>query len=370
MNLPPHQRGAAALSVTLLLLFVLTLVVGFASRNLVFEQRSSANQARSTQAFEAAEAGLQWAQAMLDSGTPIGADCEPSALPGDTSFRDRFLAYDAAGQRFAPRTWDDAGTPAALQAACVRGESGWSCSCPDAGHPTPNEEPASMARPAFVVRFAAAPRRGMVQVLSAGCDDLAPACAPGSPAAPSAGASAHVQVLLGLLPALATVPVAALTAEGDIAADGERLLARWLGLDRTRWQQLPGTRRLDCQADCGADLAQAIGPETASQRMWIGGDLRLDGPLSLGSAERPLLLVVEGQIRLGSGVQLHGAIVCLAASCDGGSSPDAQLHGALIALGDPGGGGAPTIVYDAAVLARLHGQVGGFTRVPGSWRDF
>jgi hypothetical protein len=34
-----RQRGAAALSVTLLLLFVLTLVVGFASRNLLFEQR-------------------------------------------------------------------------------------------------------------------------------------------------------------------------------------------------------------------------------------------------------------------------------------------------------------------------------------------
>ena len=136
MNIPLQQRGAAALGVSFLLLFVLTLVVGFASRNLIFEQRSSANQARSTQAFEAAEAGLQWAQAMLNSGTPIGADCEASAAPGDAAFRERFLAYDAASQRFAPRTWDDAGTPVALQAACVLDERGWSCSCPSAGHPT------------------------------------------------------------------------------------------------------------------------------------------------------------------------------------------------------------------------------------------
>ncbi len=423
MNIPLHQRGAAALGVTLLLLFVLTLMVGFASRNLIFEQRSSANQARSTQAFEAAEAGLQWAQAMLDSGTPIGADCEPSAAPGDTSFRERFLAYDAANQRFAPRTWDDAGTPVALQAACVLDENGWACSCPSASHPTLISPPATAGHPAFALRFVAAPRSGMVQLLATGCDHFAPACLPGSAAASSSGASASVQVLLGLLPALATRPIAALTARGDIAAegaltlvntdlaaggltaqaggnialpaatlitppqapaaasvasldiqlaaaDGERLLARWLGLDRDRWQQLPDTRHLACPADCSADLAQAIGPDAAHPLVWIAGDLQLDGPVAFGSAERPVLLVVEGQIRLSGGVQIHGAIVSLDATWDTSGSSDAQVHGALVALGNVVGDGTPTIVYDAGVLARLQGQRGSFTRVPGSWRDF
>jgi hypothetical protein len=423
MNIPLQQRGAAALGVSFLLLFVLTLVVGFASRNLIFEQRSSANQARSTQAFEAAEAGLQWAQAMLNSGTPIAADCEASAAPGDAAFRERFLAYDAASQRFAPRTWDDAGTPVPLQAACVLDERGWSCSCPSAGHPTLAAPVGQARHPAFALRFVAAPRSGMVQVLATGCDDFAPACLPGSPATSSGGASADSQVLLGLLPALATRPIAALTARGDIAAegaltlvnsvpdsggltaqaggsialplailttlpetsaaasvapldsqladaDGERLLTRWLGLDRDRWQGLPDTRRLDCPADCSADLALAIGPDATHPLVWITGDLRLDDPTAYGSAEHPVLLVVEGQIHLGSGVQIHGAIVSLGPNWDTSGSSDAQLHGALLALGNVSGNGTPTIVYDAGVLARLQGQRGSFTRVPGSWRDF
>lgn len=423
MNIPPRQHGAAALSVSLLLLFVLTLVVGFASRNLLFEQRAAANQARSTQAFEAAEAGLAWAQAMLDSATPIDADCEPSTTPGDTSFRDRFLAYDAATQRFIPRTWNNAGSAVALTAACVLDDGGWSCSCPSAGQPTLAAPPVTGAHPAFALHFVAAPRSGMVQLMATGCDHHAPACLPGLGGAATGGASARAQVLLGLLPALATVPVAALTARGDIAVggplalantapggggltaqaagsiamplaslttlpgmtaaaslaaadaqlagtDAERLLSRFLGLDRSRWQQLAGVQKPDCPADCGAMLTAAIGPDAAHRLAWIAGDLNLDGPLTLGAAAQPVLLVVEGQVRLSGGVVVHGVVLTLAANWDTSGSANAQVHGALIALGNVGGNGTPSIAYDAAVLARLHGQLGSFVRVPGSWRDF
>lgn len=423
MKQPLRQRGAAALTVTLLLLFVLTLVVGFASRNLLFEQRSSANQARSTQAFEAAEAGLAWAQAMLDSATPLDADCEPSTAPGDTSLRDRFLAYDTATARFTPRTWNNAGTATPLSAACVLTDTGWSCSCPSAAHPALTAPPATGTHPAFELHFVAAPRSGMVFLLATGCDHYAPACLPGMAGAASGGATARAQVLLGLLPALATVPVAALTARGDIAAsaalalantapggggltaqaagsiamplaglatlpgtaveaslaaadsqlggtDAEHLLTRFLGLDRNRWQQLPNVQRLDCPADCGAALTQAIGPAAVSRLAWIDGDLNLDGPLAFGSAEHPVVLVVDGQLRLSGGVIVHGVVLTLAANWDTSGTANASIHGAVIALGHVSGNGTPAITYDAAVLARLHGEFGSFVRVPGSWRDF
>ena len=53
------QHGVAALVVVMALLFAMVLVAVFANRNLVFEQRASANQYRSSQAFEAAEAGIE-----------------------------------------------------------------------------------------------------------------------------------------------------------------------------------------------------------------------------------------------------------------------------------------------------------------------
>ena len=53
------QRGAAALAVSMLLLFASSIVVFYLNRGLIFEQKTFANQMRSTSAFEVAEAGVE-----------------------------------------------------------------------------------------------------------------------------------------------------------------------------------------------------------------------------------------------------------------------------------------------------------------------
>ncbi len=114
-----HQRGSAALVVTLILFIVATLIAAFANRNLVFEQRASANQYRSTQAFEAAEAGLEWATAMLNNPRPINDRC----AEGDgasVNFRERYLTADPGGGALQPVTRSDAGHVTALRAVCVK----------------------------------------------------------------------------------------------------------------------------------------------------------------------------------------------------------------------------------------------------------
>lgn len=423
MTLGQSERGVATLTTTLLLLFVMTLVVGVANRNLIFEQRSSANQLRSTRAFEAAEAGLEWALAMLNSDTTIDANCAPSAAPGGTSFRRRFVNYDAASRNFTPRAWSDAGSIVPLQAACVRTDGGWSCSCPSSGHPTLAAPPDGGSHPAFALRFVAAGRAGTLNVVATGCDQFAPACLPGLAGAPRGAASAQVQITLGLLPALASLPAAALTARGDIMAGGTlslantdvasggltaqaggsvalanadlatvpgapaassiaaqdgdlatldtpRMISRFLGLDRNRWLSLPGAHSLSCPVDCTRALVETLGTDIDRPMLWITNDLQLEGPLTVGSPQRPVLLVVDGQIRLAGGVHVHGTIISLAATWDSTGTANAAIHGALISAGSVIGDGTPSVVYDAGVLARLHGEFGTFARVPGSWRDF
>ncbi len=78
------QRGAASLAVTLLLLFSVTLAVFFANRSLIFEQKTSANQLRATVAFEAAEAGLEWAIAQIND--PPVLQAAPSCAPATSNF--------------------------------------------------------------------------------------------------------------------------------------------------------------------------------------------------------------------------------------------------------------------------------------------
>ena len=68
---PRTQRGAAALIVTLLLFLALALLAFGMNRHLLIEQRSATNHARAAQAFEAAEAGLDWAQGALNDTRPV-----------------------------------------------------------------------------------------------------------------------------------------------------------------------------------------------------------------------------------------------------------------------------------------------------------
>ena len=423
-TLPRRQRGAAALGVVLMLLAALGLAAGLAHRSLLFEQRSSANQLRSTRAFEAAEAGQAWAQAQLNRGTPIGADCEPgSALAGDSDFRTRYLALDAATGRFAPRSLATPGGPQALQSACVATDEGFACRCPVDAEP-PLDDFAGSAQPAFFVRFEAEPRTGMVRLVVTGCDALGAACRPGTAGAGAGASSAQVQATLALLPALATVPGAALTARSAIDAggaltlvnqdeaaggdtaraggaialpvallvtlpgrdasesavamaeplaglDAARLLVRLLGVDGDRWRALPGVQRVDCRADCATRLAQAESASFAPARLWIDGDLALEGPFALGSADKPVLLVVDGQLRLQGDVTIHGVVVTLADDWDtGASGGGAQVCGAVVALGSVRGSGTLAIVRDADGLGLLHRGAGHFARVAGGWRDF
>src|SRR5665647_1358263 len=69
------QRGAATLVVTMILLFSTSIVMLYLNRSLLFEQKTSANQLRSTSAFEVAEAGMEWATGMLDTPYDIDVNC-------------------------------------------------------------------------------------------------------------------------------------------------------------------------------------------------------------------------------------------------------------------------------------------------------
>ena len=117
----------------MVLFFIMSLVAAYASRNLIFEQRTSANNYRSTQAFEAAEAGLEWALAMLNGGR-IDDVCAPSTDAAAMPFASATF-WPMPTAIIQARTWDDAGTATPLRPGCVRGNAGWACSCPAAGDP-------------------------------------------------------------------------------------------------------------------------------------------------------------------------------------------------------------------------------------------
>ena len=417
---PYRQRGVATLVFTMLLSFTMILVAGFVSRNLVFEHRMSVNQYRSTQAFEAAEAGLEWALAQLNNSQRVGSDCAPVTDVAAISFRERYLNFSHSDSMLAPRTWLNAGVTRALQPGCVRSAAGWSCSCPSQGPPELSTVATAGPLPAFSLQFMTASKPGIVRVVATGCSSFAGPCQPGSTTRPDA--IARVEVSLGLLGGVRVPPIAALTARGAVTTDAASLGAHntdprtgvaihggadvsasrahvttpaaapvasgviandtalaalsadqffvsYFGLDKTRWQAQPVVKRIECSGDCGAALIQAIATASGSSLLWIDGDLELRGPVSLGSQEHPVVIVVNGSAQLRGAVAMHG--VFYASSIEwNDASGGASVHGATISESTYRGNGAPDLHYDTQVLGALNGFAGSFARVSGSWRDF
>ena len=414
-----QQRGAAALIVTTLLFFVMVLVTLFVNRNLVFEQHASANQYRATQAFEAAEAGAEWALAELANPQRLGPDCEPAADAAASSFRSRYL--NQASASFVPRTWNNGSAAAPLQPTCVRSSAGWNCSCPASSAPVLSVPAGDGPFPAFSLQFLAGDKAGSVRVVSTGCTRLAGACLAGSAGSPEA--IARVEVTVALLAGLRTPPAAALTTRGSVDADSatfgahnadpttgiaihaggsiaaglarlsgaagaalsnalisndaslaspsaDRFFAAWFGLDKERWKNLPAVKRITCSGDCGATVSAAIAADDGSALLWVDGDLALDGPITLGSPAHPVLLVVTGSARLRGAVSFHGLLYAASLQWDDTLAPGALLHGAAVSETGYSGNGSPDFVYERRVLELLQTRSGSLTLVNGSWRDF
>lgn len=386
------QQGAAALVVVMMLFFIMSLVAAYASRTLIFEQRTSANNYRSTQAFDAAEAGLEWAIAMLNGGR-IDAACNASADSTHNSFRERYLDMGADG-RLTARAWLDAGEEARLLPSCVLGSSGWNCSCPNAGDPSLSAPANSATAPTFRVHFEAlGGEPSLIRVFSKGCKGFGSQCFSG--AASAADAEAEVIAVLGLAPALTQTPTAAITVRGALDAPnadfvnpdttgiavnagglanaprvtgpagmsaasvqstlvvaedpslsgvtpaggmspGEMMFLATFGMPPAAFRVQPAVVRLSCGDDCATALQDAAA-RFPGRMIWIDGDLNLGAStvLDLGSAAAPLLLVVNGNVNwaAGSNVLVHGLLYVRGASWSSVGAA-ATVVGAVIAEGD------------------------------------
>lgn len=214
------RRGAASLVVVMILFFIITLVAAYTSRNLLFEQRTSANQYRATLAFETADAGIEWAIARLNEGR-MNDDCTELApatavtSPPQPSFRERYLSIDAA-----------TGVITALDklAGCVFNGTNWVCHCPDSGNPAPTVATTGNGPfPAFWVKFRSnlvGSRPGVVRIQVNACTRNDTNCLNFAREAQSGDGLATVWTMVALRSALPTAPAAALTVRGTFTRDG------------------------------------------------------------------------------------------------------------------------------------------------------
>ena len=206
-----RQRGVTTLIIVAVLFFVLSLVAAYTNRSLIFEQRTASNQYRSTLAFEAAEAGVEWALSMLNSGR-IDEACVPSTDVTMTSFRQRYLTIDPTSGVVTPTGVLVADGGSTSWASCVFDGTDWVCSCPTGGGALAAPS-GSGVFPAFRARFVrvSTTQPGIVRLEVNGCTRLTSECLDFPSQAVGGEGRATVQTLIALRGGLAAPPVAAVT---------------------------------------------------------------------------------------------------------------------------------------------------------------
>ncbi|MBK9362616.1 MAG: pilus assembly PilX N-terminal domain-containing protein [Rubrivivax sp.] len=428
-GLSRRQTGAATLIVVMVLFFVVSLVAAYASRNLLFEQKTAANQYRSTAVLEAADAGLHWATSMLNSGR-IGATCLPSANPADTSFRERYLAIADDGV-ITPLTLPPPPALASpLTPSCVFDGVTWQCSCPVNAAPVLAAPAGDDMFPAFRLRFVAMPTRpGLVRVEVNACSRADDACLN----FPATGAANEARVTVSAIVALkggvATVPAAALTARGSVdlslsaltlantdprsgvtvnagqaftqglaqlvtvagspaagsisdsdpalggltLAPSNTMFAKTFGMWPADYRAQPGAVVLPCGGTCTAAQVRTAVAQYPGLVIWVDGALDIDTGGDIGTFTQPVAIVATGGVQFTAAATVYGLIYTQAApwtTAGAGAGVNPTVRGAVVAEGNVDGNSAATLVYDATVLNRLRLKTGSFVVVPGSWRDF
>jgi Tfp pilus assembly protein PilX len=207
MNSPAHHRstqsGALALIAAVLLLFSSSIAVLYLNRSLIFEQRTSSNQTKSTLALQMAEAGIEWATGMLN--TPYDIQESDCSLLSTTN-----LPFS---RRYVQSQWTTTTNVVSVTntfPGCKVSGTTLSCNCPTVTNTTTAASLGTSTLPGFTVAFSdVAGDAESVKITSTGCTALDTACYSSTKA--NADASASASVILKLRPFLRSAPVAPLT---------------------------------------------------------------------------------------------------------------------------------------------------------------
>jgi|JI10StandDraft_1071094.scaffolds.fasta_scaffold250374_1 hypothetical protein len=206
----------ATLTMVMVLFFVMAMVAAYTNRNMLYEQRMAINNFRTTAAMAAADAGIDWAVAMLN-GAPVDANCVANtpAAPGDIDFRSRYAIWQPDGDYVIP-TWLNGGAATVFAPSCVMTAAGWSCRCPDAANAVPALPYPSNTAPIFKVEVNTNPGiPGLLTVDAWGSHEASAALSFGT-----FGNYNRIKASLGLVRALPIPPVATVTAGGTVEFAG------------------------------------------------------------------------------------------------------------------------------------------------------
>jgi len=357
-----YECGAVTLTITLILLFLLSLITFYGARVGVIEQKITANEYRAKQAFEAAQAGIEIGTTYLNNRIyrkQLISDSDNDGLVdlNQTDITSGFLPNNASYM-------------------ITYNNIGW--------------------RNDF----------RLIEIDSIGWSD-------------DQTASARISQALHVIPLLLTMPDASATSHGDITMEGNIGLVNTEtditaksgdsvtlhddsqattsdpsnnGIEENNpelqglltndefFDYFFGVSKADAmlqnihmtcdESSCLNQDDQIVNPdEYPGENIWISGNTTITS--DVGSEEHPVILIIDGDLTLNGDLTIWGLIYITEKGHTIHASGNGYLHGGLITEdNDFHVNGNLTIEYDLGVITPPKGGNGLFTKIAGTWRDF
>ena len=353
-----QQKGGTILTLLIFLMSGMVMSLGWVHHQILFSQQSAQNDAMRSQAMALAETGFSWAQAYLNSAHSAARSlC--SFSPGQPTLR-------AQAGHFL---------------ACQHQASSWSCQC---GQYLALENLPSNPGPSFLIELLPSQMQRSIKVRSRACVEGGVACLN--------QAQAELHQTWSLMGGLHHMPNAALLALGSVHISGSsdpihgnnitnffkyplmsqpvkqssELFKFMFGFDQHEWQTQTSLRTLDCEAPCSDNLTKNLADPSVT--MIHLSKLHIDSPITLGSADRPVLLVVDGLAQLNAPTTLYGLLY---AGRITSKAPEStlQIHGALVSETEITLEARPMLHFDPLLLQKLQNSTGSYIRMPATWTD-
>ena len=426
-----RSHGMAALTVVMGIFFVMALVAAYTNRNMIFEQRTSANSYRAERAVTAADAAADWALVMLNTGR-VDNQCRASVQATDTDFRSRYLTLDPVTGGYG--VLSQAANPFFPGCLTTRGDvPTLSCACPTTDNRTIGvDAPAGYLASSFRVSFGlesghdyTPPGALILQVRGCANSGTGASSCQSQAVIPTVDALSLVRAHVGLVRALPAAPVATLTAgqtasapgvalaianndghtgltvhtggaadmtastftvpagaagDGQASNDpnlaaltaGGRFFENMFGMSATLYKNQPAVVRVSCPAT-GCTLANL----TAAN--WLTGypgrTVVVDGNLTLDSALTDInvgststpVMLVVTGDLSWSTPMNLTGFLYARNIAVSGLAVNSTVRGALVAAQTFSSSVVMTLGYDAAVLNLISKGFGSFVRIPGGW---
>ncbi len=362
------QRGSATLVISVSLLLAITVMIFFIARTNLMEQRIAANDYRSEQAFEAAEAGIEYAIGRINKETPLNV----TDTDNDTAIEFACTAGDAPGEGPCSVTTPGSNATARIALKAITAGNPNTIDIESTGFS--DDLAASrkvMMQVAWVPLVGNLPPYPVVTRKEVKLNGTASVTNPPN-------TSAQKCIWSGKnAPALASGCQTDKDHAGLENASRDNFFTNFFLLSKTRFKSR--SRVIDRTSNGGTNYSAKLNDAytTDSARViWIDGqteDIVIDNSHGdLGTAGDPVVLIIDNfdDFLIKDNVTIHG-LVYVAGKWDN-VGDTATINGIALVEDDAKIGGGFLVNYDTdsgGVIDRLP-NVGDYARIPGSWRDF